>query len=133
MSAELVGVGFTIKPLSPEQQKIASGFPTVWRWSVEAKDHGEQELEATLYALFEGANSTPQRVDSYTQKITVSVRALTLGEWLEAFGKQFDVLKTIVVALFGAATIAAGWIGWRKKKMNAPIDEQSSPTASSSI
>jgi hypothetical protein len=117
MSAVLVGVAFTIKPLSPEQQTVASGFPTVWSWSVEAREQGEQELEATLYALLPDA---PQRVDSYAQKISVSVHSQTWGEWLEAFGKQFDAAKTVVVSLFGLATFAAGWFGLtlnRRRKM----------------
>jgi hypothetical protein len=37
MEASLVGVGFKIIPLKPEQQTIAIGFPSVWSWSVEAK------------------------------------------------------------------------------------------------
>jgi hypothetical protein len=112
MAAVLVGAGFKIKPLSPEQQTIAVGFPTVWSWSVEASEQGEQVLEATLYALLpEGAHTPLQRVDSYIQKISVDVRERTWGEWFEAFGKQFDTAKSVVVALFGLATVAAGWFG----------------------
>jgi hypothetical protein len=123
MAAILVGQGFKITALSPEQQTIAEGFPTVWSWNVEAAQSGEQGLEATLYALLPGDASTPrQRVDSYAQIITVNVREKTWGEWFEAFGHQFDVAKSIVVALFGVATVAAGWLGisfTRRKKANA--------------
>ena len=66
MIAALSGPDFTIESITPEQQSIARGFPTVWSWNVTANEDGEQELEATLYAL---VSNTRQRVDSYSQKI----------------------------------------------------------------
>jgi predicted secreted protein len=51
MIAVLSGSGFKIAGRTPEQQSVAEGFPTVWSWDVEAKESGDQELEATLYAL----------------------------------------------------------------------------------
>jgi hypothetical protein len=121
MAAVLVGTGFKIKPLTPKQQTIAAGFPTVWSWSVEASEQGEQVLEATLYALLpEGANTPLQRVDSYVQKITVDVRERTLGEWFEALGHQFEVAKSIIIALFGLATVAASWFGFSFARRKAP-------------
>jgi hypothetical protein len=107
MAATLVGETFKITSLSPEQQDIAAGFPTVWSWNVEATEHGEQLLEATLYAMLPNR----QRVDSYVQNIRVEVRPATWGEWFDAFGREFDVAKSIVVALFGLATLVAGWFG----------------------
>jgi hypothetical protein len=115
MSAQLIGSGFSIKALTPEQQTIASGFPTVWSWSIEAKDHGEQLLEATLYALLPDA----QRLGSYTQKIDVSVRPQTWSDWFEAFGKQYTTAEAIVVSLFGLGTFAAGWFGISRRKQVA--------------
>jgi hypothetical protein len=82
MGATLTGPGFKIDPVTDELQNIAEGFPTVWEWHVEAKFDGEEELEATLYAIvFDGNKDVKHRVDSYTQKIKVSVRDLTWGEW----------------------------------------------------
>jgi hypothetical protein len=66
MVATLTGSAFKIDRITAEKQKIAEGFPTVWSWYIEAKDDGDQELEAVLYALVGDAQ---QRVDSYTQKI----------------------------------------------------------------
>jgi hypothetical protein len=109
MEASLVGVGFKIIPLKPEQQKIAIGFPSVWSWSVEAKEHGDQELEATLYAILSDGK---QRVDSYTQKISVNVREKTWGEWFEAFAHEFDAAKSLAAGLFGGAALVAGWFGY---------------------
>jgi hypothetical protein len=127
MAATLTGAGFKITPVSPEQQTLAVGFATVWTWTVEAKEQGEQFLEATLYALVpEGTNTPRQRVDSYTQKISVDVRERTWGEWFEAFGRQFDEAKSIVIALFGLGTVITGWLGISfafraKKKARAPL------------
>jgi len=112
MVATLNGPGFKIEAVTPEQQAIAEGFPTVWSWNVEAQQEGEQELEATLYALVpDGATSSRLRVESYVQKITVSVRAQTWGEWLESLGHEVDAVKAIVVTLVGAATVVFGWFG----------------------
>lgn len=57
MVATLNGPAFKIDAVTPEQQTIAEGFPTVWSWNVEAKQEGEQELEATLYALAADGNT----------------------------------------------------------------------------
>jgi len=112
MVATLNGPGFKIEAVTPEQQAIAEGFPTVWSWNVEAQQEGEQELEATLYALVpDGATSSRLRVESYVQKITVSVRAQTWGEWLESLGHEVDAVKAIVVTMVGAATVVFGWFG----------------------
>jgi hypothetical protein len=108
MIAILNGPGFKIDAVTPEKQPIAEGFATVWSWNVEAKQDGEQELEATLYAI---VGDDRQRVDSYVQKITVSVRAQTWGEWLQSIGHEVDAIKAILAALVGAATIALSWLG----------------------
>jgi hypothetical protein len=108
MATTLLGAGFQIAPLSPEEQTIAEGFATMWSWRVEAMHPGEQTLLATLYALWPDGR---QRVDSYTQSITIYVREQTWSEWIEAFGHGFDLAKSIVVALFGLATVVGGWFG----------------------
>jgi hypothetical protein len=112
MAATLNGPGFKIEAVTPEQQAIAEGLPTVWSWNVEAQQDGEQELEATLYALVpDGATSSRLRVESYVQKITVSVREQTWGEWLESLSHEVDAIKAILAALVGAATVVFGWFG----------------------
>jgi hypothetical protein len=57
MAATLTGPGFAITATTPEQQGVAEGFPTIWSWNVEAKEDGEQELEATLYVLLPSRQS----------------------------------------------------------------------------
>jgi hypothetical protein len=88
MIAVLNGSGFKISGRTPEEQSVAEGYPTVWSWDVEAKETGDQELEATLYALIGGDTSSRQRIDSYTHKISVSVTPQTWGEWLKSLRDQ---------------------------------------------
>jgi hypothetical protein len=114
MIATLVGPGFEIKAITPEQQPIAEGFPTVWSWNVEAKESGEQELEATLYAL---VGDKPERyaIASYTQKISVNVREQSWGEWLDSLGHEILTLQGIFVALGAIATPVLAWFGLRRR------------------
>jgi hypothetical protein len=116
----LDGPGFTIEAITPEQQAIAEGFATVWSWNVKANVDGEQELEATLYALMPSAR---QRIDSYTQKISVSVREQTWGEWLDSVSHEVDAVKAIAVAVITATTAGVGWLSVllsrRRKEVNA--------------
>ena len=112
MIATLSGPGFKIDAITPERQAIAEGFPTVWSWNVEAKDAGDQELEATLYALVpNGETGLRQRVNSYSQTISVSVREQTWGEWLESLSHGIDTVKAIAVTLGGLAAAVLGWFG----------------------
>jgi hypothetical protein len=121
MIATLSGPGFKIDAVTPEQQTIAEGFPTVWSWNIEAREHGDQELEATLYALVlsPSLGTARLRVDSYTQTIIVSVGEQTWREWFEALGHEIDIAKGIAVALVGMITAVSGWFGflfYRRKK-----------------
>jgi hypothetical protein len=129
MAATLHGSGFTIEPPTPaEQQSIAEGFPTVWSWNVTAKQEGEEELEASLYVVVgDGARIL---VETYTQKINVSVRAQTWSEWLKSLGDELGAVKSILVAIGGIVTLILGWLGIKRmsphKKRppkNPPIDE----------
>jgi hypothetical protein len=124
MVATLSGPGFAITPITPGKQTVAEGFTTVWEWEVEAKVQGTQELEATLYALVPDSASTTaqQRIDSYMQKINVSVKPQTWGEWLTSAREEIDTVKAIVIALASSATLALGWLGIslkRKKRATA--------------
>jgi len=114
MFATLEGPGFEIKAITPEQQPIAEGFPTVWSWNVEAKESGEQELQATLYAIV-GEKAARMRIASYTQKISVSVREQTWGEWLDSLGHEIGTLQGIFVAFGAVATPALAWLGIRRR------------------
>jgi hypothetical protein len=118
MDATLNGPGFKIDAFTPERQTIAEGFPTVWSWNVEAEQEGEQELEVTLYAV---VGSDRQRIDSYDQKITVSVREQTWREWLDSLSHEVDTAKTILLALGGAVMAVLSWFGIslaRRKKQS---------------
>jgi hypothetical protein len=121
MAATLSGPGFKIEATTPEQQTMAEGSPTVWSWNVEAADAGDEELIATLYALIpDGDKTVRQRIDSYTQKIMVSVQPQSWGEWLESFGKEIDAVKAIVVTLVGVATVVLSWLGISLVRKKSP-------------
>ncbi len=122
MVAILNGPGFRIEAVTPEKQTIAEGFPTVWSWNVEAKQDGEQELEATLYAI---VGDDRQRIDSYVQKITVSVREQTWREWLESLGHEVDAVKAILAALVGAGTVVFGWFGFSFARQKGKVATKS--------
>jgi hypothetical protein len=131
MIATLTGPGFAITPTTPEEQTIAEGFPTVWEWMIEAKQQGNQELEATLYALVPDpvSQTARQRIDSYSRTINVAVRELTWGEWLKSIRDEIDAVKAIVISLGAIATAVAGWLGIlatrrRRRPGNAARTEQ---------
>jgi hypothetical protein len=113
MIAVLTGPGFKIIATKPEQQSVAEGFPSVWSWDIEARQEGEQELEATLYVLLPSADkSSRQRIDSYTHKIGVSVKDQTWGEWLKSRKEEIDAVKALTITGAGAITVVLGWLGW---------------------
>jgi hypothetical protein len=111
MAASLSGSAFSIEPVTPDEQSVAAGFPTVWKWNVEAKQDGNQELEATLFAIvFDADTVVRHRIASIVETVLVRVQVQTWGEWLESASKSVDAVKAIVVAFFGAGTVAAGWL-----------------------
>jgi hypothetical protein len=112
MGATLTGPGFAITPTTHEQQGVAEGFPTVWSWNVEAKQEGEQELEATLYVLLPvGDKSTRQRIDSYTHKIGVSIKEQSWAEWLKSSKEEVEAVHVIAITLGSAVMAVLGWLG----------------------
>jgi hypothetical protein len=115
MTAILIGPGFKITALTPEQQAVAEGSPTVWAWEIEARQHGEQELQATLYALLstdDKLRSLRLRIDSFSQKINVSVKDQTWDEWLKSVRDQIDAAKAIIVAISSGVVAVLGWLGF---------------------
>ena len=124
MVATLSGLAFAITPITPERQTVAEGFPTVWEWEVKAKQEGAQELEATLYVLVPDVTSgtARQRIDSYTQKINVSVTPQTWGEWFASAREGIDAVKAIVVGLASITTFALGWLGisFKRRRRSLP-------------
>jgi hypothetical protein len=122
MIAVLNGAGFDIHALTPEQQSVAEGYVVIWKWKVEAKHHGEQELEATLYALVslsEENKATRHRISSYTQKISVSVKEQTWSEWVKSISDPLASIQPIWITVSAIGTAVGGWLvvflNWRRK------------------
>ena len=127
MMAELSGPGFKITSKTPEEQSVAEGVPTVWSWDVEAQDSGDLELEATLYAI---TNNRPQRINSYTHKMSVSVRPQTWSEWLKSRRDEIDTVRAIALTLGGGISGVAGWLvlyADRRRRKETPLRRR--PTA----
>jgi hypothetical protein len=130
MTATLNGPGFKIIRTTPEKQTVAEGFPTVWQWEIEAKQDGLQELEATLYALVpnpvNASGAAQQRIDSYAQKIRVSVKEQTWSEWLKSAHEEIDAVKAIVIAIGSVATVTLGWLGisLRRRSRRTPTTKR---------
>jgi hypothetical protein len=126
MAAVLTGSAFTISATTPEVQQVAEGLPSVWTWTVEAKQAGEQKPEAVLYVLLaQDIHGPRQRISSYVHNIGVSMRELTWGEWLKSRKEEFEGIQTIVLIIFGSITTSIGWIGWmrsRRKQDISPIN-----------
>jgi hypothetical protein len=123
MSAALTGSGFKITATTPEKQNVAEGLPAVWSWDIEARQEGEQELEATLYVELPGV---PQRIDSFKHKIGVTVKEQTWGEWLKSRKEEIDAVKAIGLAVIGTITAVFSWLGWsynrRRKDPGIPME-----------
>ena len=136
MLATLTGPGFKIVATTPEQQNIAEGYPAVWSWNIEATQEGEQQLEATLYALVPmptGDKPSQWRINSYTHTIGVTVKQQTWGEWLNSVLKstqeEFEALKAMAVTVGSATTLLIGWMGWAYGRRRRERSKASSTTA----
>jgi hypothetical protein len=115
MYATLTGEAFGIARNSPETQGVAEGFPTIWSWNVKAEKEGEQQLEATLYAIIpdaSGGKTTIQYIDSYRQTIGISVKKQSWTDWLKSSKEALDNVKALVLTVGGAVTVVLGWLGW---------------------
>ena len=99
----------------------------MWKWQIEAEKEGAQELEATLYAVLPNR----QRIDSYTQKINVSVKERTWGEWLKSAREGVDAVNAIAIGLGGIATAVLGWLGISASRKTRSPDEASEIKAAS--
>src|SRR5262249_35116152 len=123
MIATLTGPGFEIKPTTPEKQTVAEGYATVWEWEIEAKREGGQELEATLYALLpdDGSATARQRIDSYTQTITVTVKPQTWGEWLKSAEEAAGAIKAILLSLGAIAGAVLSWFGISRRRQRGRV------------
>jgi hypothetical protein len=108
MLATLVGPGFEITPISPKEQTIAEGFPSIWEWVIKAKEKGPQLLEATLYAVLPDVGER-YYIDSFEQNVIVKVKELTWSEWVKSMGQEIDAVKAIILSVGTVVAVIFGW------------------------
>lgn len=74
MVANLVGTGFQIEALRPQEQVISSNKKTQWKWEVTPTQEGSQNLELTLSAIINISGQERQLViETFTKTIEVEV------------------------------------------------------------
>lgn len=118
MSAELVGGGFEIERLTPEIRAVPMGLVTNWKWKVKATSPGDTTLEATLYAHMSSTDGvTPVVVSTYSQPVSISVRAQSWGEWIQSATTAVNAAQALwlSVAAFGGVVFTAIFTGSFKR------------------
>jgi len=107
MSADLVGKGFTIVPVTPRSQEIPPGGQTSWEWSVTPLEGGphsltlktvvEGEVGGKRYAL--GGTETTRKVEV---RVTTIDRIADTLDGVPAWLKRFAAIVAGLSALIGA-------------------------------
>jgi hypothetical protein len=78
MRAELIGPGFTITPLAPEEQGVRVDEPTYWRWTITPTRSGDHSLHLNIYAVLGIPDVSSNRdvqivLKTYDKKIVVEI------------------------------------------------------------
>ncbi|HVN53662.1 MAG TPA: hypothetical protein VMT46_04975 [Anaerolineaceae bacterium] len=113
MKAELKSAdpeAFNIQPLhdSPEQL-LSTGEPTEWKWLVQAKKEGKQDMTLSVYRLVEFEGKEYWREKSYEKNIEVKVTLIGLI-------RRFDWKWLVGLAVTGIAVpLFIRWLDQRKK------------------
>lgn len=79
MSADLVGSGFDISPVTPKEQVVMADAPTVWQWQVTPKQGGYGYL---TYRLSQNLEADGQRFERVVKTIPLNVEVNTIEELL---------------------------------------------------
>jgi Tfp pilus assembly major pilin PilA len=111
VEARLTGQGFSILAVTPETQAVSMKQPTEWKWDVEAKTVGEQQLHLTLSTTIRiHGTQTPRVLRTFDRTIDVTVKWTTRAQDFVA-----NNWKWLWVTI---AAPAAGWWWrrWRKGK-----------------
>lgn len=109
VEARLTGQGFGILAVTPEIQAVSAQQPTEWKWDIEAKAAGEQQLHLTIgTTVAVRGTQTPRTLRTFDRTITVSVLWTTRVQDFIAGNWQW-LWVTIVAP-------AAGWWWQRQRK-----------------
>jgi hypothetical protein len=119
MEAKLIGPAFAIHAITPEEpQMVSRTEPTEWKWDVEPKTAGNQDLHLTINAIvkFDGVNR-PRTIRSFDRVIRVDVPASSFSV-LAGSGRIWGL--TMLLVLIGAGAIAA--VTWRRRRQATGSD-----------
>jgi hypothetical protein len=114
MSADLVGDGFEVKPLTPRSKEIPPGDQATWQWSVTPTLEGTHYL--TLKTIVEGeveGKRYPLTTTETTKTVTVRVKpGERAAEIVDAIIAWLDRMKLLLIAVAGV--IGAVWLVIRR-------------------
>ncbi len=106
MRATLAGNGFTIAPISPEEQFIGGGSFTEWSWQVTPTDSGDHQLVVSVMVVLDGRVKAIPKV----WPVHVSVNAgLTLSHFFASYWQW--IITALIIPLVG--------VFWQRRKKEA--------------
>lgn len=134
MRARLTGANFKIEGVTTEEQVVALGLPTMWKWKVDAALEGTQTLTAMLYAVVaSGKDEVEIMVDSYDQNITVDVKPLTLRSAWESAKTAFEEATAMWIAVTTFLAAVLSYTGRKFGKFMRWIRSKADSNSSSNI
>ncbi|HEV7305240.1 hypothetical protein [Ensifer sp.] len=102
MRARLTGVNFKVEGVTTEEQVVALGVPSLWKWKVNASTEGTQTLTAIIYAVVQSADEEVEiMIDSYEQDIVVETKPMTARDVWEGIKTAVSEATTMWVAVGG--------------------------------
>jgi prepilin-type N-terminal cleavage/methylation domain-containing protein len=111
VEARLTGQGFSILAVTPETQAVSLKQPTEWKWDVEAKALGEQQLHLTLSTTVSiDGTQTPRVLRTFDRTINVTVTWTARVQ--DFIAGNWKWLWITIVAPAGGWW----WQHWRKQK-----------------
>ncbi len=115
MEARLSGPNFAITQITRDEQAIAQGHVTEWKWEVKPTAEGRHHLHLTLSALLNiGGNSTPRAIRTFDKFIVVEVT------WPQRVSSFVQGNWQWLWAVFLAPFAGWGWNRWSGSKGRNP-------------
>jgi hypothetical protein len=115
MEARLSSPNFAITQVTPEQQAVAHGHVTEWKWEIKPAAEGRHHLHLTLSALLSvGGTSTPRAIRTFDKLIEVEVT------WPQRVNSFIQGNWQWLWAALLAPLAGWGWSKWVEAKGRKP-------------